>query len=88
MMQRDAHVLERTLQEIGMDGSDGGLSFELAQDGNLFDHDNGHGGSNHSGGGGTGDGENADDESEIVIATTMDWYVDPETGMTRYNILA
>jgi len=82
MLQRDAHVLERILQSMGMD-TDSGLSFELAQDGSLFDHNEGRGGSNDSGAGGNGSEQ---DEDEI-IETTMDWHIDPSTGMTHYNLL-
>lgn len=82
MMQRDAHVLERALQDAGIDAQ-GGLSFELAQDGHMFD--DGHDSPNrHAGGSGGGDEE----QTEELIETTMNWYVDAETGMTRYDILA
>lgn len=83
MMQRDAHILERALQDAGID-SNGGLSFELAQDGNLFG--DGHEGSNRHGGG-SGGKQDADDGMELAIETTMDWYVDQD-GFTRYDILA
>lgn len=82
MLQRDAHVLERALQEAGMD-TGGGLSFELAQDGGFYERD-GHGTGGNSGGGGDG----GDSEGPVeTIETRMDWYVDPETGMTRYDAL-
>jgi len=84
MLQRDAQVLERALQDAGMD-TGGGLSFELAQDGSFFERD-GNGSGGNSGGG------NSDDTGEInapgeTIETRMDWYVDPATGMTRYDAL-
>lgn len=84
MLQRDAHVLDKTLQEIGMDADGGGLSLELAQDGNMFDG-NGRGGEN-AGGGSSGD--SGDAENIEIIEASVDWYVDPETGLTRYDILA
>lgn len=80
MMQRDAHVLERALQDAGI-GAEGGLSFELAQDGGLFD--DGHQGGNRHGG---GSGGKADGEAEAIIETTMNWSVDAN-GMTRYDLL-
>gem|GEM_PF-2511709 len=83
MLQRDAHVLERALQEAGMD-TGGGLSFELAQDGNLFSHDDNSGSGNSGGGGDDGVMETAATET---IETRMDWYVDPTTGLTRYDAL-
>ncbi len=79
MLQRDAHVLERAIQEIGLD-SGGGMEFELAQDGHDFSHDGGHDGDGSQGGGGDAPGED-------TIETTMDWYVDPDTGLTRYDLL-
>lgn len=86
MLQRDAHILERALQNAGID-TDGGLSFELAQDGNMLDHDQhdtgGKSGGGHNGNGGDSDGDNAIE----IIETTMDWYVDPDTGLTRYDAL-
>ena len=84
MLQRDAQVLERALQDAGLD-SEGGLSFELAQDGEFFDRDNQRGGGHDSGG--TGSGASGDGEDLDIIETTMTWHVDPETGHMRYNIL-
>lgn len=83
MLQRDAHVLERALQDAGIGAEDGGLSFELAQD-NLFN--DGHDGSNRHGGGSQGGMSGT--EGDEIIETTMNWYVDANTGMTRYDILA
>ena len=83
MLQRDAQTLERTLQDAGLD-AEGGLSFELADDGHLFDHgqkdQNGH-----AGGGDHADKDDADDTE--IIETTMNWFVDPESGLTRYDLL-
>lgn len=80
MLQRDAHVLERMLQDISADGG-GALSFELSQDGSGFEND-GRGGGNDSGGG-NGDAGGG----EEIVETTMNWYVDPDTGRTRYDLL-
>jgi len=84
MLQRDAHVLDKTLQDIGMDADGGGLSLELAQDGNMFDG-NGRGGENAGGG---SSGSNGDAGGMEIIEASVDWYIDPETGLTRYDILA
>ena len=84
MLQRDAQVLERALQDAGLD-ADSGLSFELAQDGSFFDDHNQRGGGHNQGG--TGRGGDGSEELEL-IESTMTWRVDPETGHTRYNILA
>ena len=84
MMQRDVQALERALQDAGLDTSDG-LNFELAEHGFDFDQDNQRGGGHDKGG--TGAGDEAEDGEEI-IESTMTWNVDPESGHTRYDILA
>jgi hypothetical protein len=86
MLQRDAQMLEKALQDAGLDVGSDTLSFELAQDSNLFDHDQKDQNGNSGAGGGKG-GENAESEDLDIIETTMDWYVDPQTGLTRYNLL-
>lgn len=83
MLQRDAQILERSLQGIGLETGDGGLSFELAQD-NMFQNEGDRGGERYQTGSKSGDGI---ESVEDVIETTMTWHVDPETGMQRYNIL-
>ncbi len=83
MLQRDAQILERSLQGLGMDTGDGGISFELAQD-NMFQNEGDRGGERYQTGKGTAAIETIDEE----IETTMTWHVDPQTGMQRYNILA
>ena len=86
MLQRDAQLLERALQDAGLD-ADGGLSFELAEHGFDFDQHNQRGGGHDDGNlGARGDGE-AEGDMEI-IESTMTWNVDPETGHTRYEIWA
>lgn len=83
MLQRDAQILERSLQGIGLETGDGGLSFELAQD-NMFQNEGDRGGERYQSGSKSAAGiEGVED----VIETTMTWHVDPETGMQRYNIL-
>ena len=85
MLQRDAQLLERTLHDMGVDTDGNSFSFELAQDGNLFDHNQKDQGGNSGPGGGKGGA--AEDEELVVIETTMDWHVNPETGHTHYNLL-
>lgn len=82
LLQKDAHVLERALQDSGLDGQ-GNLSFELSQGGQNFDNQNNRGGGHDNGGNGYSDTENNED----VIETTMTWHVDPLTGSMRYNAL-
>lgn len=87
LLQRDAHLLERALQDSGVDMGGADLSFELSQDGSLFDQNPEGQGQNDSGGSG-GAGAAAGEEELEIIETTMDWYVDPSTGLTHYDILA
>lgn len=88
MLQRDAHALERALQDAGLDASaDSAVQFELAQDGSLFSDNQGQGGDNFSGGsGGSQADDNAAPESDI-IESQMTWDVDPETGYMHYNLV-
>lgn len=81
MLQRDSHVLERALGNVGLDAG-GGLSFEMAGDG-YFDQNGGHDGS----GGSHGNSGNGATENEL-IESTMTWYVDAATGHVRYDLLA
>lgn len=83
MLQRDAQALERAMQEIGLN-ADGGLSFELAQDGHDFNQDGRHDGTRNN----TSGGQNDDTPEDLdLIESTMTWQVDPETGHMRYDIL-
>jgi hypothetical protein len=84
MMQRDAQMLERVMQDMGLD-TEGGINFELAEQGFDFDQDNQRGGGHDKGGTGAG-GENG--EELDLIETTMTWQVDAESGHMRYNIWA
>ena len=83
MLQRDAHVLERAIAEIGLDSGDGGMEFELAQ----HDGDFGHGGNHNGHNAGSLGGKGIENNESEFIETKMDWYVDPETGLTRYDML-
>jgi flagellar hook-length control protein FliK len=77
MLQRDAHMLERALISSGLDPNSSSLSFELAGDGQF----NNGGRENNSGGAATGSNDTQ------IIESTMTWFIDPETGLARYNIL-
>ena len=79
MLQRDAQALERALAESGVDSGSDGLSFELADQ----DHAFGEGRGNHTG----AQRHDAPDDGEI-IESTMTWFIDGETGLQRYDILA
>lgn len=85
MLQRDSSALERSLADAGLDLSGGGLSFELAEQGFDFDDGNQRGGGHNQGGTGAG---GSGGEAEEIIQSTMTWHVDPESGMTRYDIWA
>lgn len=84
MLQRDAQILERALQDAGLEADGNSLSFELAQDGQDFSQDGRHDGDRNK----TGLNGNESDAEETVIETTMNWHVDPSSGHMRYNILA
>ena len=82
MLQRDAHVLERALQEAGLDADSSSLSFELAQDNQNFNQNGSHDGSRNQ-----AKGQNSASGDEEIIETTMTWHVDQDTGHMRYNLL-
>ncbi len=82
MLQRDAQLLERALQEAGLEADGNSLSFELAQDNEGFSQDGRHDGSRNK------TGKNGNEGEEEIIETTMTWQVDPDSGHMRYNILA
>ena len=82
MLQRDSHILERVLQDSGLN-TDGGLSFELSQD---FNNPGGHG--EQGGHNGNASASGSDNLNGEVIQTRMDWSIDPETGILHYNALA
>lgn len=84
MLQRDSHALQQALQDAGLDTDGGSLSFELAQDNHDFGDGNRRGGGHDSG----GTGASSDAGEQDLIETTIAWRTDPETGLTRYNILA
>lgn len=85
MMQRDSHALERAMQNAGLDNGNNSLSFELAGRDSGFDgnQNNRDGGNTTNNRGNGASGSNAD-----LIESTMTWYVDGDTGMQHYNILA
>ncbi len=83
MMQRDSQTLERAMQQAGMDAGGNSLSFELAGHDHAFDD---RGGGNGRDGYGNSSRETGTDIA--TIESTMTWYVDEETGMQHYNILA
>ena len=84
MLQRDSHVLQRALNDAGLDVGGNALSFQMAQNGNASGQ-NSNGGSGNGGSGYTGAGDNGADN---VLETTMNWQINPDTGQTHYNIWA
>ena len=83
MLQRDSQALERALQESGLE-AEGNLEFVLADDNQQFSQDGRHDGSRNQAGRGE---SNASGDDEMIIETTMNWVVDPDTGHTHYSIL-
>lgn len=82
MLQRDSHVLEKALQDAGLDTSSDSLNFELSDQGTDQNGQHKNGSSEHSGFGGE---EEMDGE---IIESHMDWYVDSESGAVRYDLIA
>lgn len=86
MLQRDAHLLEKALQDAGLETDSNSLNFELSDD-NYFDQQTnqdseGHGQSQ------AGNSSEAENTEETIIESTMDIVIDPETGLSHVNILA
>ncbi len=83
MLQRDAALLERALQDTGLNTDSASLSFELAEDGSAFDPRD-----NNDANGSNGKNADADGQDDLdIIQSTVNWQVDPETGLTRYNLV-
>ncbi|MAF97243.1 MAG: hypothetical protein CMH26_01250 [Micavibrio sp.] len=89
MLQRDSQLLDKALQDLGLD-QDAGLSMELAEQGFNFNQGgNERGGSHEQGGtGSSSSSHNSSDDEVDTIESTMNWSVDPLTGHTSYSILA
>ena len=81
MLQRDAQILERALQEAGLDVSSENLEFELAAQDHDFNDDGSHDGQ------GSGSHANGTDDDIEIIETTMTWYTDAESGLQRYDMV-
>jgi hypothetical protein len=86
MLQRDAHLLERALQDAGLETDENSLSFEL-DDGSGFDSQTDEDGTGH-GQTQSGNASGSETPEEEIIETTMDLAIDPETGLMRVNIMA
>ena len=84
LLQRDAHALERALQDSGLN-TENNLSFELADKEHNFNANDRGADSSGQGKSGNSGGTTGDDGD--LIETTMDLQVDPATGRIRYNIL-
>jgi hypothetical protein len=83
LLQRDSHVLQKALQDSGVDSSGGGnISFALSKDGG------GNNGGQQNQGGRQNTGAPSGEEGGTIIASTMNWLVDPETGTVHYSLLA
>ena len=83
LLQRDAQMLERAMQDMGID-ADSGISFELADGGHDFNQNGRHDGSRNqtANGGADNDGDTIE-----ITDTTMTWDVDPATGHVHYSIM-
>ena len=83
LLQRDAQLLERAMSDAGLE-TQGNLSFELAEDGQAFEK-----GDSANDQANAGDRDSGDEVENAIItqSSTMDWYIDPNTGRTHYSIL-
>ncbi len=92
MFLRDSHALQSALDQAGLKTDSASLSFELSQDGSAFQQALG-GGQNQSGSSSSGERWTASSNQNIdltqlpLIETAMGLSTDPETGLTRYNLL-
>ncbi|MCK6418091.1 MAG: flagellar hook-length control protein FliK [Alphaproteobacteria bacterium] len=81
MLQRDAQILERALQESGMSlENESSLSFSFAGDGQDFSQNGRHDSQ------GPMAREQDTEEDGIVINSTMTWQIDLETGHVHYDL--
>jgi len=78
MLQRDSQALQQALSDSGLDNR-ADLSFEMASEDHDFNQQNN--------GNSSGKNSNSADEDEQILQSTMDWYVNPETGRMHYNIV-
>lgn len=83
LLQKDANLLAKSLQNSGFDANPGAITFDLAQD-NSFSHN----------GGGESRGENSDNAQDddfgtefAKLETVMPVFVDPYTGLTHVNVV-
>ena len=87
MLQRDSGVLQKALQEMGLDVGGEDLSFSLAQDSQNGAGDTGNGSGNNNSPdryAGYSDGQ----PSEVIETSLSNIYVDPSTGFVRVNVVA
>lgn len=84
MFQRDAHSLQNILSQAGLQTDSGSLTFDLAGQQSFGEAMGDQGGdSGRNGSAWTSDTAGSDE----VIETSLSLYVDPDTGLTRYNAL-
>lgn len=88
MLQRDAHALERSLQDNGLELDGGNIDMQLAEQGFSFDQDNNGKGGGEKYGGNQADSNGEIEMSEEILESTMTWQVDANSGHVHYNIMA
>ncbi len=84
MLQRDANALDKALQDAGLETGSDSLNYEMAAEDHAFNQDGKH----ENGQTGTENAKDNGEAEEEIIATTMTWDVDPNTGHVHYSILA
>ncbi len=90
MLKRDAHMMESTLQQAGVNTDGLSLNLQLASDQGGFEQamaGNTEGENNNSRGSGKADSSQAAPEA-IAQESSVDWYTDEKTGRLRYNLTA
>lgn len=83
MFQRDAHALQNALNQAGLQTDGSSLTFDLASQGGFGQAMNDQGGSNQNGPSWSADPAFPDD----TIETSLSIYMDPDTGLTHYNMV-
>jgi len=84
LLQRDAHSLEKAMTDIGLN-AEGGIDLELAQDNQNFDQDGRHDGSRNQAR--AGDGSSDVENTELLNIPQPDLYIDPATGLVRFDFV-
>lgn len=84
LLQKDSSLLDKALGDSGLETTEDSLSFELAENELPFDK---NANKDNAGSEDSKAGSDEEDLDNLLIETTMNWYVDPHSGHMRYDIL-